>query len=336
MNLTERTLAFASLGEQIRNLSPIEIQELAFRASNANAWFDEPNVINALNGIAYLLDKQNLQDWLYVYNLENISVKKVGVVMAGNIPMVGFHDFLSVLIAGHELHAKLSSEDTFLMQMLAQKLIAIEPRFAEKIKFVNILKDVDAIIATGSDNTSRYFEYYFSKKPHIIRRNRTSLGILTGKETPEELRALGQDIFQYYGLGCRNVSKVMVPPGYSFNHFFESIENLKSLSDHHKYQNNYDYNKSILLVNQTPHFDNGFLLLTQSEQFVSPISVLFYQEYTNTQNLNDQVTAAADKIQCIVSANGWYPESFDFGQAQCPAVWDYADGVDTLAFLEKL
>lgn len=333
MTLTERLEAFAALGNTLKAYRPEQIRELAWQAGNANPWFDEANVANAFNGIIHLLDKQNLEDWIFGYALDQVQPKKVGVVMAGNIPMVGFHDMLCVLLAGHDLYAKLSSDDKVLMQQLAQELIGLEPRFGNKIHFVEMLKDVDAVIATGSDNTSRYFEYYFAKKPHIIRRNRTSLGILTGAETAVDLKALGTDIMQYYGLGCRNVSKVFVPEGYTFNAFFEAIEPLKSVSQHHKYHNNFDYNKSILLVNRTPHLDNGFLLVTESEQLVSPISVLYYQTYTDAQDLRQQLEAVSDKTQCLVSAQGWYQNSTVFGQAQCPAVWDYADGVDTLKFL---
>ncbi|GEO05833.1 acyl-CoA reductase [Adhaeribacter aerolatus] len=336
MTLPERIAAFVSLGEELKNLTPEQKLQIRERAGNGNPWFDERNITNAFNGIIYLLDKENLEDWLFVYDLENITPKNVGVIMAGNIPMVGFHDFLTVLISGHYLYAKLSSEDTFLMKMLAERLVKIEPRFAERIQFVALLKEADAIIATGSDNTARYFEYYFSKKPHIIRKNRTSLGILSGNETPEDFRALGEDIFTYYGLGCRNVSKLLVPENYSFTGFYEAIEPFKYILDHNKYQNNYDYNKSILLVNRAPHLDNGFLLLSESDQLVSPISVLFYGTYANADDLKNQLVAVKDKTQAVVSVGAWYPNSIAFGQAQCPAVWDYADGVDTLAFLSKL
>lgn len=336
MNTTQRLQAFAELGLALKALSPEQIQDMAWRAGNANAWFDEQNVTHAFNGIIQLLDKQSLEDWVFAYDLEQLTPRKVGVVMAGNIPMVGFHDMLCVLMAGHDLYAKLSSSDTYLMKQLAEQLIRIEPEFGNKIHFVELLKEVDAIIATGSDNTSRYFEYYFSKKPHIIRRNRTSLGILTGDESTAELAALGTDIVQYYGLGCRNVSKVFVPEGYSFTPFFEAIEPLKDVASHHKYHNNFDYNKSILLINRTPHLDNGFLLVTESPQMVSPISVLYYQTYADARDLQQQIEAVADKTQCLVSAQGWYKNSTNFGQAQCPAVWDYADGVDTLRFLSQL
>ena len=336
MTLTDRLQAFVKLGLSLQAFTPEQIRDLAWQAGNANPWFDEPNVTHAFNGIIHLLDKQNLEDWIFAYDLQQAHPRKVGVVMAGNVPMVGFHDLLCVLLAGHELYAKLSSDDTVLMKSLVGQLTGIEPEFGNRIHFVERLRDVEAIIATGSDNTSRYFEYYFSNKPHIIRRNRSSLGILTGRESAEELKALGTDIIQYFGLGCRNVSKIFVPPGYDFTPFFEAIESLNTVAGHHKYHNNYDYNKSILLVNQTPHLDNGFLLVTESPQLVSPISVLFYQTYTDAYDLQQQIAAAAGKTQCLVSAQGWYKNSTAFGQAQCPAVWDYADGVDTLKFLSQL
>lgn len=336
MTLPERIVAFVALGEELKTLTPDQKYEIFSRAGNTNPWFDERNVTNALNGIILLLNKDNLQDWLFVYDIKPITPKKVGVIMAGNIPMVGFHDFLCVLLAGHELYAKVSSEDSFLIKMLADRLTRLEPRFKEVIHFVDLLKEADAVIATGSDNTARYFEYYFAKKPHIIRKNRTSLGILAGNETATDFLDLGEDIFRYFGLGCRNVSKLFVPENYSFKSFFEAIEEFSYVLDHHKYQNNYDYNKSILLVNRSPHLDNGFVLLSESEQLVSPISVLFYQTYPDAAGLKNQLSAIQDKTQALVSAQGWYPGSIAFGQAQCPAVWDYADGVDTLAFLISL
>jgi hypothetical protein len=238
-----------------------------------------------------------------------------------------------VLLSGHHLYAKLSSEDPVLIKYLVRQLLFIEPAFEDQIHFVEMLKEADAFIATGSDNTSRYFAYYFAKKPHIIRRNRTSVGILNGQETQEELRSLGQDLLQYYGLGCRNVSKVFVPENFSFVPFFEAIEEMHGVNDHHKYRNNYDYNRSILLVNGVPHLDNGFLSVTPSQELVSPISVLFYDAYTDQQDLETKLGAYPEKIQAVVSSGGWYPGSHSFGQAQCPAVTEYADGVDTMAFL---
>ncbi|WP_299824213.1 acyl-CoA reductase [uncultured Pontibacter sp.] len=336
MTLENRIEAFVELGKQLQSLTPDDHKTWARLAASRNTWFDERNVTTAINGIATLLYEQYLREWLYPYHLKQVTPKKVGVVMAGNIPMVGFHDFMAVLLSGHHLLAKLSSDDEVLMRKLADMLIAIEPAFASYIQFVPMLKDADAIIATGSDNTARYFEYYFAKRPHIIRKNRTSIAILTGHEEVDDLKALGNDIFQYFGLGCRNVSKVFVPEGYTFDKFFEANEHRSNILDMHKYQNNYDYNKSILLVNRVPHFDNGFMLVQESENLVSPISVLFYQKFKSLADLRHNINAVKDKTQCLVSAHGWFEGSIPFGDAQCPMPWDYADGVDTLAFLQKI
>jgi hypothetical protein len=220
-----------------------------------------------------------------------------------------------------------------LMLWIAKELTEIEPAFAERIQFVERLNAADAFIATGSDNTARYFEFYFKNKPHLIRRNRTSLAILTGQETAEELTALGPDIFQYYGLGCRNVSKLYVPEGYDFVPLLDALQTWHAVLNHHKYQNNYDYNKSIMLVNAVPHFDNGFLLLTERTALVSPISVVHYSTYAQEIDLLDQLTDVAAQTQCLVAAGGRYPGSFPFGRAQNPGVADYADGIDTMEFL---
>ncbi|PRY13255.1 acyl-CoA reductase LuxC [Pontibacter ummariensis] len=336
MTLENRIEAFVALGKQLQNLTPEDRKAWAQVAASRNPWFDADNVSWALDGIITMLDEQYLREWLYPYHLKQVTPKKVGVVMAGNIPMVGFHDFLSVLISGHYLLAKPSSEDELLMKRLANMLIGIEPAFGNRIEFVDLLRDADAIIATGSDNTARYFEHYFAKRPHIIRKNRTSIGVLTGHEEKDDLQALGEDFFRYYGLGCRNVSKVFVPEGYTFDKFFEANQYRSSILDHHKYQNNYDYNKSILLVNRVPHFDNGFMLVQQSEKLVSPISVLFYDTFSSLDDLRHKLAKVKDKTQVVVSAHGWLEGSIPFGEAQIPMVWDYADGVDTLAFLQKL
>lgn len=336
MTLENRIEAFVELGKQLRKLTTEDRQAWAQVAMSRNTWFTEENVSCALDGIIQMLEEQYLREWLYPYHLKQVTPKKVGVVMAGNIPMVGFHDFLSVMISGHYLLAKLSSSDELLIKRLADMLVGIEPAFANQFEFVNLLKEADAIIATGSDNTARYFEYYFAKRPHIIRKNRSSIGVLTGHEEEDDLQALGEDVFRYYGLGCRNVSKVFVPEGYTFDKFFEANAERKSLLDHHKYQNNYDYNKSILLINRVEHYDNGFMLVQQSEAMVSPISVLFYDTFSSLQDLRLKLDAVEDKTQVVVSAHGWFEGSIPFGEAQRPMVWDYADGVDTLAFLQKL
>jgi hypothetical protein len=333
LNRTTRLAAFAALGHHLASLTEAEIVELAARARNQNAWFDLPNVRTALAGIVHMLAEPALSQWAGRYPAEPTTPRQVGVVMAGNIPMVGFHDLLCVLLSGHTLLAKLSKDDTLLMLWLGQQLLEIEPLFAERLHFVERLNAADAFIATGSDNTARYFEFYFKSRPHIIRRNRTSLAILTGHETAEELAALGPDIFQYYGLGCRNVSKLYVPEGYDFVPLLDALQPWHHVLNHHKYQNNYDYNKSILLVNAVPHFDTGFLLLTAQSALVSPISVLHYSTYEQEIDLLDQLTNVAAQTQCLVSAGGRFAGSVPFGRAQQPSVADYADGLDTMEFL---
>lgn len=334
LTLQDRIAAFAALGTVIKNFRESELEEIYSKAAAHNSWFTKENVQLALNGVQRYLQQDKLETWVKNYNLTSTSPKVVGVVMAGNIPLVGFHDFLSILISGHRAQIKLSHQDPFLLPYLSKILIELAPDVKKQVEYVDRIADIDAIIATGSDNSSRYFEYYFSKYPNIIRKNRTSVGILTGSETTEQLHALGKDIFQYYGLGCRNVSKLFVPEGYNFNAFFGAIQTYETINDNHKYVNNYDYNKSIYLVNRVEHFDNGFLLLTKSEALVSPISVLYYEHYKNQQELQNRIESLEEKIQCIVGSGDLHPASLAFGKAQEPELSDYADGVDVMKFLE--
>ncbi|MEY4930480.1 MAG: hypothetical protein RI909_1204 [Bacteroidota bacterium] len=336
MELLERITAFTLLGSKISNLSADQRGEIYNRAKNLNPWFVSESVELSLQGIALFLNKEKLSSWTRSYPLSDSKNKKVGLAMAGNIPLVGFHDYLSVLISGNKLIIKLSSQDSYLLPLINSWLIEIEPRFADKIHFEERLKNIDAIIATGSDNTSRYFEYYFRNIPHIIRKNRSSIAILMGEEDTDHLTELGKDVFSYFGLGCRNISKVFVPEGYDFIKLLDSWAGYKEIINHHKYANNYDYQKSILLVNKVPHLDNGFVLLTQHEQLVSPISVLHFETYTTQTDLKNKIKVQKDKIQCIVSANGWYDQSLPFGKAQQPEVWDYADSIDTMQFLTEM
>ncbi|WP_400191118.1 acyl-CoA reductase [Hymenobacter sp. B81] len=333
---SERLAAFARLGARLRTLTDDELQSLTARARNHNPWFDLDNVRAALAGVAYLLDASALTAWAGRYPSEPVQPRRVGVVMAGNIPLVGFHDLLCVLLSGHTLLAKLSADDNILLRWVANELLAIEPRFGPSLQFVELLREADAFIATGSDNTARYFEYYFGKKPHLIRRNRSSLGVLAGLEPREELAAFGADIFRYYGLGCRNVSKLLVPAGYDFTPLLDSLQPWAHVRDHHRYNNNYDYQKSLLLVNGVPHLDTGYLLLTESMQLVSPISVLHYSEYQDEADLRQQLADLAPRTQAVVSVGGWLPGSVPAGRAQQPGVAEYADGVDTMAFLTGL
>lgn len=330
MNTSEKVNAFAQLGDYIQKLSNEELQEIASKAKSRNGWFCEKNVKNALEGIAYMLNQEKLEKWTsnYVYSEENIP-KIVGIVMAGNVPFVGFHDLLCVMMSGNFAAIKPSSSDEFLMRLVVDKLVEIEPRFKKNIEFRDKLTDIDAVIATGSDNTARYFEYYFGKIPHIIRKNRTSIAVLNGDESEEQILALGKDIFDYYGLGCRNVAKVFLPKGYQVEKLLQPFEKFTEVINHHKYRNNYDYQKSIMLVNKMPHLDNGVVLMRESKELVSPISVLNYEFYENKQQIEELITEKIDKIQCVVGA-GYIP----FGKAQRPELDDYADDIDTMEFLQ--
>jgi hypothetical protein len=314
-----------------------QLSALIGSAHQYNAWFTPQSAQMAVHAIAVMLNKRDLEKWL-----ENesgnpeIKMHSIGLILAGNIPIVGFHDILCVLASGHKALIKLSSQDQKFIPYILEKLIEIEPAFERQISFIDRLKDFDAVIATGSNNTSRYFDYYFSKVPHIIRKNRNSVAVLNGQESREDLKALGHDIFDYFGLGCRNVSKLYVPKDYVFEEFFESIEEFKSVADHHKYNNNYDYNKSIFLVNLDKHLDNGFILLKEDSRFVSPLAVLYYEEYHNIEQLESELIKNEDLIQCVVSNSKLPLSTVPFGQSQCPGLVDYADGVDTMKFLREL
>ena len=337
MNLPDRVSAFVQLGISIKNLSEIEKEELFWRAENKNSWFTSSSCQSALNGIAFMIAEYKINKWLNGYgDIKPESPKSVGIMMAGNIPAVGFHDLMTVLISGNKACVKLSSADEVLIKWIIQSLIAIEPRFADYISIEEMLKGKEAYIATGSDNSARYFNYYFGKYPSIIRRNRSSVAVLSGDESTQELQALGKDIFQYFGLGCRNVSKIFIKSKDQLQHLLDSLEIFSVVMNYHKYLNNYDYNKSILLVNREDHLDNGFLLVRETKELVSPISVLFYEIYVDLAQLQFRLDEIKENIQCIVSNPEYYKGAVSFGGAQEPEVWEYADGVDTLRFLQSL
>ncbi|MEQ9593750.1 MAG: acyl-CoA reductase [Cyclobacteriaceae bacterium] len=336
MDLKERIEAFSKLGQRIQSLTEEEMSDLSQKALNQNPWFTSESVRTSLKGIAKMLDHGALNKWTSKYSLNKPQSKIVGIAMAGNIPLVGFHDFLSTLIAGHKPMIKLSSQDAQLLPALSRWLLEVEPRFASLIAFEEKLKGYDAAIATGSDNTSRYFEYYFKNVPHIIRKNRSSCAIIQGMESEEELKALGTDVFTYFGLGCRNIAKLFVPEEYDFNLMLKTWEQFGDIINHNKYANNYDYQRAIHLVNRIPFFDNGSVILLEDEKLVSPISVLYYERYTDQDDLASRLDRNRAKTQCFVSAKGWYKGSLSFGQAQFPEVDDYADDVDTLQFLSSL
>lgn len=298
-----------------------------------NGWYTPEQVHYAIQSWAKALTEENLNEWLSKYNFDDVKPKKIALILAGNIPLVGFHDFLSVLITGHDVLVKTSSNDQHLLPFLAKYLIHIAPELANKITFSEgKLENFDAVIATGSNNTARYFEYYFKNKPSIIRKSRNSVAVLNGEETKEQLIALGEDIFRYFGLGCRNVSKLFVPKGYNFNAFFEAIFTYQDVIHYEKYANNYDYNKAVFLMSNFKLLDNGFLTIKEDKSHASPISSVFYEYYENLSDLEKKLELEADHIQCVVS-NNLVKNSVSFGHTQQPKLWDYADNIDTISFL---
>lgn len=333
MTKNDRIKAFSQLGEWL--LQPD--QDTLWRIEsiqNRNPWYTKENILKQFQAIGQNLTVEKLEAWTSPYEVTKTS-KVVGLVLAGNIPLVGFHDVLSALILGFTAQIKLSSDDAGLSTIVLNKLVDIQPQFQYQIQIVEKLAGFDLVIATGSNNTARYFEYYFGSKPNIIRKNRNSIAVLTGNETPEQLAQLGNDIFDYFGLGCRSVSKIFIPKDYPIATFFEAIEQYNSVKDHYKYNNNYDYNKSIYLVNGDKHYDNGFLLLKKDENIASPLAVVFYQEYENLQEVEDYINSRKENIQCVTSSVNMHIETplFSLGGSQCPALDDYADGINTLQFL---
>lgn len=309
-------------------------------AYQQNPWFTPANISFALNAWKETLNESAIASWIKSYEpgIQNTQSKKVAVIMAGNIPLVGFHDFMCTIIAGHSFIGKLSSTDKVLLPAIADILCKIEPLFKEKIQFTEgILKNFDAIIATGSNNTARYFEYYFSKYPHIIRKNRNGVAVLTGNEDSEAYKKLGSDICTYFGLGCRNISKVFIPEGFAPEKLYSAIEpNKKILFDHFKYMNNHSYHRSIYLLNNTPHLDNDVFLLTESEQYSSPIPVLYYEFYKNIESVKEKLSLDDEFIQCIATDAFTNSKTVPIGCTQSPGLDDYADGIDTIKFLIDL
>ena len=308
-------------------------EELIALSQSHNGWYTPEQVYFSIQSWATALTEDHLNEWLSNYELSENSNKNVALILAGNIPLVGFHDFLSVLITGHNVKIKTSSNDQHLLPFLAKYIVAVAPEFSDKITFVEgKLENFDAVIATGSNNTARYFEYYFKNKPSIIRKSRNSVVVLDGNETTEQLTALGEDIFRYFGLGCRNVSKLFVPKGYTFDAFFEAIFVYQDVIHYEKYANNYDYNKAVFLMSNFKLLDNGFLTLKEDSSHASPISSVFYETYDTITELENRLEREKDNLQCIVS-NKLIANSIDFGQTQHPKLWDYADNVDTISFL---
>ena len=330
MKLQNRIEILRKLRDYLINNSE-EWQQVKHTASIHNGWFTPSFIDLSINNIIErYLDENDLHAWIKDYSIiDPSSPKNIGIVMAGNIPMVGFHDFLSVFISGHYQTIKLSEKDNQLLKHLVLKMYEWDSKMKEYAQFANLLKGCDAYIATGSKNSARYFEQYFAKYPSIIRKNRTSIAILDGTETNEYLEKLSDDIHLFFGLGCRNVTKIYVPEEYNFLPLLQSFHQYKYFADHHKYKNNYDYNLSIQLMNNRYYMTNESTLLVENDSLFSPISQLNYSFYNNKESLIENLKIQED-VQCIVGLD------IPFGMAQKPGLKDYADGIDTLDFLSKL
>lgn len=342
--------AFVTLGTVLRSLGCNEswpgyscglseteysdLQHIVATNHHFNGWFTPDHVRKALLEWSDALQAESMEKWLAPYHIPAFreNPKNIGIICAGNIPMVAFHDILSVMMSGHLALIKLSSDDNKLIPALLKALVTIDSHMSATFQFVDQkLSGHDATIATGSNNTSRYFKYYFGKMPHIIRKGRTSVAILDGKETAEELRGLAHDIFDYFGLGCRNISKIYIPRGYELDQFFKGIYEFHPIINHNKYANNYDYNKAVWLLNLENLLDNGFILLKEENALASPTGSLYYEYYDDEKTLREQLKSMDESIQCIVSK-----KDIPFGKSQSPRLMDYADGVDTISFLIRL
>ena len=344
--LEKRIEAFVKLGLFLKKQLDVDyacnaaLMDLCQKAEAKNTWFTPENITKAVNGISFLLQKTDIEKWIQSYPFLNQqrASKRIAVVMAGNIPIVGFHDALTVLISGNILIAKLSSKDDVLLPWILKQLCIIEPEFGPYIQYEsNIIKEFDAVIATGSNNSARYFDFYFKKYPSIIRKSRVSIAVLTGDESSDDYEKLADDIFSYFGLGCRNVSKLFIPENIDMVKVISHFDTYSKVCSHNKYLNNYDYNKSIYLLNQDNHFDNGYALFKEDVNLFSPIAVVYYEKYKEIRNLDEWLERNRANIQCIVTNSKLLKsKTINFGESQMPCVCDYADDVDTMSFLETL
>ena len=338
LTLQERISVLAKLGEYILQFDEA-IQGVIELSYLKNKWFTHENTKRALTSIAsQFLDESNLNAWVSNYEIIDTGEKKsIGLVLAGNIPAVGFHDLLSCFVAGHPSIVKFSEKDNVIIPFLIDKMKSFDARVDKYFSIVNRLKDYDAVIATGSNNTSMYFERYFGKYPHIIRKNRNGVAVLSGEETKEDLQALGSDIFDFFGLGCRNVSKLYVPDGYNFDQFLEVTHGFNQIINHTKYKNNFDYNYALLILNKEKFLSNGCLLLREDKQIASRISNLNYEYYHDIKELENQLMQEQEKLQCVCTSIDFKElKSIPLGTSQIPSINSYADDVDTMKFLTSL
>jgi hypothetical protein len=333
MNIERRITAFAALGDFVLK-NPVSLQEIVNKTFIYNTWFTIDNINQALQNIAIeFLNKEKLENWISGYGskITTHDTKTIAIVAAGNIPMVAFHDILCVLISGNKLQLKLSEKDQYLLPFLLEQLINIEPDFKELISIQFKLEKFDAIIATGSNNTAKHFAYYFGKYKNIIRRNRNSVAILTGEETKEDIENLGHDIFDYFGLGCRNVSKIFVPEKYDLYSLKDGLSKHIGVNQHNQYMNNLDYQRTLYLMNQTPLIDIDFINIVENNSLHSPISCLHVERYKTLEDVNKNIAEQTENIQCVVG-KGY----LEFGKSQQPGLSDYADNVDTMEFILNL
>lgn len=331
MNLTERITLLVKLKRYLEEDSK-ELKAVKQEAFEKNKWFVREFIdLSVANICKFFLDRDLLKAWVNHYHIDdNIQPQKIGIVMAGNIPLVGFHDFLCVFISGHHQFIKLSEKDDVLLKHIIAKLSEWNPDVSELVKISALLKDCDAYIATGSNNSSRYFHYYFGQYPSLIRNNKTSVAILSGNETPGQLFALADDVYTYFGLGCRNVTKLYVPEDYDFVMLLNAFKKYNYFSDVTKYKNNYDYNMALLIMNNKFYMSNESIILVENEIVFSPVSELHYSFYKNKNDVLQELEGN-ENIQCITGG-----EDIPFGQTQQPGLFDYADGIDTMQFLLAL
>ncbi len=334
MTLNERLMALKALGKYIENLSISEKEYISKSAYTENAWFVKEAIDQIIKQV--ILNLGQLEKWVKKYDFFELKPKKIGVISSGNIPLSGFQDWLCVLISGHHLMLKTSQRDTFLIKYLTKQLLKIEPRFKNSIIFQNNLKECSALITSSSKNTSRYFDYYFANHPKIIRKHRSSCAIVTGKESSKLLKALADDVFTYFGLGCRNVSKIYLTQNIKIEQVLDLWQKKqeKKFLTNHKYRNNYNYNKAILLVNQIPHLDTGYVLIEENKSLNSPIGTIYYEYIADIERLKTDLVTYRDELQCLVALPELgFPMQVNFGKTQKPDIWDYPDQIDTLAFL---
>ncbi|MDP2175756.1 MAG: acyl-CoA reductase [Bacteroidota bacterium] len=322
---------YQQLGVELSNVDEF----LIHKANTHNQWFTPENIMTAINHWAKTLTSEHVSLWLSDYQTQ-VSDKKVGIIMAGNIPLVGLHDLLCVVASGKTAVIKPSSQDEVLIKHIVMLLQTIDDRLINKIIITESLKGIDFLIATGSNNSARYFEYYFKEIPKIIRKNRTSVAVLTGNETENELTALADDIYTYFGLGCRNVTHLLLPKDFQLKRLYEAYDKYIDIVHHNKYYNNYMYHKSILLMNLTKHYDNGFMLFQEKEEPHAPIATLNYHYYNDIEDAKAYINQHEELWQCVVCHKKINEEVIPFGKSQQPNLWDYADNVNVLDFLNTI